>query len=152
MMAPACSDERASSEQPMPDVERPRMILLIDDDDAMCALVARVMRRRGHSLLIARDACEAKSVTTLHDGPIDLILSDLNIPGSSGPKIVSEIMSRRTDLEGVPILFMSGIEPPSGQLLLEGCRAAFVEKPFSTAGLVTMVEEHFATTGARARH
>jgi PAS domain S-box-containing protein len=107
-------------------------ILLIEDDDAVREIARRVLARSGYAVIEARYGSEALELAT-DDASIDLVLSDVVMPGLSGPEVVARLQARRPDLAA---LFMSGYAPES-EGPLGG--AELVRKPFTAAQLLSMV-------------
>jgi two-component system, cell cycle sensor histidine kinase and response regulator CckA len=115
----------------------PATILLVDDEDPMRSLQARVLRRLGYTVLEARGGPEALRLCEEHEGKIDLLLTDVVMPEMSGTEVASHAVSRRP---GLRVLYMSGhIEtvekagrPPAASLL---------EKPFASSVLAGRVRE-----------
>jgi DNA-binding response OmpR family regulator len=74
-----------------------------------------------------------------HDGPIDLLISDVVMPGLSGPDLAGRLADRRP---GLRVLFLSGYT--EDEVLRRGVRAgaaAFLHKPFLPAALAAKVRE-----------
>ena len=80
-------------------------ILLVEDEDSVRKLVKRVLRKRGYTVLEARDGDEAFAVARNHTGHIDLVLTDLVMPRMSGRELAAELAKLRP---AARILFMSG--------------------------------------------
>jgi CheY-like chemotaxis protein len=81
-------------------------ILLVEDEAMVRALARRVLERQGYRVLEAQAADEARRIFDGPDGPeIDLLLSDVVMPGKSGPELAVELQGLRPELN---VLFMSG--------------------------------------------
>jgi PAS domain S-box-containing protein len=114
-------------------------VLVIEDDAQVRAMVRRVLTSRSYDILEARDGEEAVAVAKSHAGAIDLILSDVVIPGISGPEIVQQVQQHRG---GTRSLFMSGYTDHAilrDRILAAG--ANFIQKPFAPAALASKVRE-----------
>ena len=107
-------------------------ILLIEDDDAVREIARRVLTNNGYQVIEARYGSEALELAR-DDASIDLVLSDVVMPGLSGPEVVARLQARRP---GLAALFMSGYAPES-EGSLGG--AELVRKPFTAAQLLSMV-------------
>jgi two-component system cell cycle sensor histidine kinase/response regulator CckA len=79
-------------------------ILLVEDDDGLRALTERILNRNGYTVLSAGTAAEARELAGAGDG-IDLLLSDVVMPGTHGPDLARAL---RVDRPSLPVIFMSG--------------------------------------------
>jgi CheY-like chemotaxis protein len=114
----------------------PRTILLVDDEEAIRALAGRILRRRGYNVIEARDGPDAIVCAAAHNGRIDLLISDLVMPGISGPQLADAVWAERPDTN---VLLMSGYtEDHARERGLNG--HAFLSKPFTPAALVAAVD------------
>lgn len=113
-----------------------KTILLLEDDDAVRRVAARILRTEGYIVLEASLPSEArkKGLETTH---IDLLLSDINMPETTGPKLAEELVAHRPELK---VLFMSGYTEGSVSVPSPTFHAAhYLEKPFSPASLADAV-------------
>ena len=112
-------------------------ILLVDDEPNVRSLVRRVLAKKGYSVLTAADANEAMAIAQTATPGIDLLITDMVMPKTSGLR-VAELL-RATDAN-LPVLFMSG---HSQELILSGRNLrqteAFIEKPFTGTDLARTV-------------
>jgi two-component system cell cycle sensor histidine kinase/response regulator CckA len=102
-------------------------LLLVDDDDAVRSPTARLLKMYGYVVVDFADAAEALRYFADHTGTIDGVLTDVQMPGMNGPRLVGEL---RTVRPGVPVLFMSGY--PRESLVDEGIdkhEGHFIQKP-----------------------
>ena len=106
-------------------------ILVVDDDRALRTLVATTLRNDGHRVITAGDGAEALSA--LEGTQVELIVSDVAMPGLDGRGIGHALWEQRRH---IPILFMSAF--PQQPELLPG---AFLAKPFRYDELLTRVRE-----------
>ena len=114
-------------------------ILLVEDEAAVRDLVATALGERGYRLLTAADAEEALQKEREHDGPIDLLITDVVMRGQRGPELARRIRERRPS---IPVLFMSGY--PDDALSAGGTLdggTAFLQKPFRVSALGAKVAE-----------
>jgi PAS domain S-box-containing protein len=115
------------------------MILVVEDDEALRLLTERILGRDGYRVLTAEDGPTAEVIAEQHRGEIDLLLTDMVMPGMLG----SELAHRVTDADpSVSVLFMSGYAPP---VLVNGgslpSNAATVDKPFSADLLLGKIRQ-----------
>ena len=91
-------------------VPRGETILLVEDADAVRRLVHEVLRRLGYRVLVARDGAEALALSQSHTDAIDLLLTDVIMPGMDGRDLAARLQATRPETQ---VLFMSGYaEPP----------------------------------------
>ena len=103
----------------------PGRILVIDDDRALCELLEEDLKRRGHQVWTALKVPDARDF--LHRQDVDLVLTDLNMPGVSGIDFCAELHGNRPDL---PVLIMTAFG--SLETAIAALRAGaydFVTKP-----------------------
>ena len=104
-------------------------ILLVEDDAEVRALISETLRLSGYQVLEAGEGDEAISLASGHQGTIHLIISDVIMPGLSGPQLVRELANLHSESR---VLFMSGYTESN---LPESCyahaNAGFMQKPFS---------------------
>jgi hypothetical protein len=120
------------------ELEGSETILLVEDDDPVRSIATKVLARHGYRVLDAAEPREALEILGRTGWSIDLLLTDVVMPGMSGPELASRVAGTRPDLR---ILFMSGYseEPPP---LDAAGNAAFLPKPFSATGLARAVRSH----------
>jgi two-component system, cell cycle sensor histidine kinase and response regulator CckA len=114
-------------------------VLLVEDADAVRALAARTLRRAGYSVLEARNAADAIRVSDEQKVAIDLLVTDVVMPGASGPELARQLATRRA---GLRILFTSGF--PGDDFIRRGLineTTPFLQKPFTPDALSRMVRE-----------
>jgi two-component system cell cycle sensor histidine kinase/response regulator CckA len=123
---------------------RPRgheTLLLVEDEDALRASMARVFTRQGYRVLEASHGGEALRVMAA-DEKIALVVSDLEMPGVGGRELSERIHALGHD---VPVLFMSG-SGDGGESVddiprVDGSHDRFISKPFEVETLLTTVRE-----------
>jgi DNA-binding NtrC family response regulator len=117
-------------------------VLVVDDEEDLREAMRRMLERRGFATLTAADPAEAEAVCRDHGGTIDLLLTDLTLPGASGGDLARTATSMRPDLR---VLYISGLpkEVAVGRgLVAEG--AALVQKPFTSDRLAEAVRRVLA--------
>ena len=114
-------------------------ILLAEDEESVRQLARTVLEQAGFVVIAAGDVEAALVAARTHDGPIDLLLTDLVMPGGNGKELAARFAAIYPD---ALILFMSGYatEVLSGQGVLDP-GVAFLEKPFLPAELVRRVRQ-----------
>ena len=109
----------------MTETKLPGRILVIDDDQALCELLVEDLTSRGHSVHSAQRVDAAREL--LHQKEIDIVLTDLNMPGTSGIDFCAELKKNRPDL---PVVIMTAFG--SLETAIAALRAGaydFVTKP-----------------------
>ncbi len=90
---------------PLAELGGSETILLAEDEEAVRALVRRILEKNGYKVLVARDGSEAIRLAEAHAGAIDLFLTDVIMPGMGGVELTSRIHEHCPD---TPVLYMSG--------------------------------------------
>jgi two-component system, cell cycle sensor histidine kinase and response regulator CckA len=130
--APAADVSRDASAPP-----RPATVLLVEDEPAVRSLARRVLERHGFDVHSAASGAEAVDMATDTDAPIDVVLSDMVMPGMSGRECIDRVVARWPE---AAVVLMSGY---SEELLSEhgGLRPAevFLEKPFTIPALLAAI-------------
>ncbi len=112
-------------------------ILLIEDEEQIRSLACNALEAVGYTVLPAANGEEALLLSSEHQGPIHLMVSDVVMPGMSGVKLSKQIMAQRPTTK---ILFMSGYT--DGELNMRETmdeQQAFLHKPFTPALLAKTV-------------
>jgi two-component system cell cycle sensor histidine kinase/response regulator CckA len=120
-------------------------ILLVEDDDRVRALVSNMLRKHGFTLLLASAGDQALEIAARHRGPIDLLLTDVLMPGLNGRMLSERLTASRPETR---VLFMSGYS--DDEILRLGVRKAaahFIQKPFSVDALLHKIREMLALPG-----
>jgi two-component system cell cycle sensor histidine kinase/response regulator CckA len=114
-------------------------ILLVEDEEALRKLARTSLQSRGYSVLEAPDAEAAAKLANKHSGAIDLLLTDVVMPGASGRELADRLVKMRP---GLKVLYMSGY---TGDLVAQhgvlDPGILLLEKPFTLHSLLTKVRE-----------
>jgi len=122
---------------------RPARILLVDDEDFVRRVTSRILAKSGLTVLEARFGSEALELAAKTDEPIDLLLTDVQMPGMDGPEVATRVRALR---KGIHVMYMSGhVDDPEllERLAQEGTE--LIEKPFTADGLLRRVQDTLAT-------
>jgi signal transduction histidine kinase/ActR/RegA family two-component response regulator len=117
----------------------PAVVVLVEDDDAVRSLVRAVLEQSGLTVLSANEPAEALRLLTGHSGQVDLLITDVMMPGLSGRELAERARAERP---GLRVLFMSGYT--SDEVLLQGVRedqVEFLHKPFAPRDLLARVRQ-----------
>jgi PAS domain S-box-containing protein len=124
------------------DGEQPRgeeTVLLVEDEEALREVTRRILAAGGYRVISAANGPQALEVAAAHEGPIDLLLTDVIMPQMPGPQLAEHVQQR---LPSVRVLFMSGFAQPildSTEQLGDG--VPLIEKPFSGQVLLAKVNQ-----------
>jgi two-component system, cell cycle sensor histidine kinase and response regulator CckA len=136
----ADSEVRTPSIDVQPREERggPATVLVVEDNDAVRAMVVKVLMRSGFSVLEAADGEEALRLSAEYRSPIDLVVTDVMMPGMDGREMVARLRETRAS---VGVLFMSGYAREANMRPdIFGQDDLFIQKPFTPDVLVARVE------------
>ncbi len=146
---PRATKERTDDSHPTVPTDRSQgseTVLVVDDELAVRALVRDVLEEYGYRVLECEDGYDALQRLGRERGGVDLVLSDVNLPGMTGPRLQEALLARG---ERTRFLYMSGY--PEGATASGGVLAAgtpFVEKPFRPAELAEHVRAVLDNTTA----
>jgi two-component system, cell cycle sensor histidine kinase and response regulator CckA len=124
---------------PAPAVGGTETILVVEDEESVRALATDVLASAGYTVIEARNGEEALQALERHDAPVDLVFTDMVMPGMGGTALAEEIARTRP---GLRVLFTSGYDSGS---LARGAEpdgvTHFIGKPYTVAGLTRKVRE-----------
>ncbi|MES2340435.1 MAG: ATP-binding protein [Pseudomonadota bacterium] len=114
-------------------------ILFVEDEDAVRGVAAKLLRARGYEVIEAASGEEALDLAEQHAGTIDLMISDVVMPGMQGPDLLKQA---RIYLAGAPVMFISGYAEAEFSNLLEGeTNVSFLPKPIDIKTLAERVKQ-----------
>lgn len=123
-----CSSERGQRQ----------VVLLVEDEPFVREATCCILQSAGFDVLPAADAREALQVYEDHGGRIDVLMSDLVLPGPSGRQLGQDL--RRTSPQ-IPILLTSGYLEPGCDVEALEAHTYYLPKPYSRAELVEKMEQ-----------
>jgi CheY-like chemotaxis protein len=125
--------------RPQAELHGAETVLVAEDQAAVRDLMVRVLEGLGYAVLAARDGSDAIKIEEGHPGPIDLLLSDVIMPGLNGPDLAQRLLRRRPSMR---VLYVSGFTSHlATRLGTIGSRAGFLQKPFTPDRLARKVRE-----------
>ncbi len=135
--APDEVDPDRSDTWKVPPPSRAASILIVEDDELLRTMIARVLSRNGYTTSEAADGAQAEERALAQGQAFDLLLVDVGLPGLSGPEVVERLRQRWPI---VKVLFMSGFGRAA--LAERGLRPGphLLEKPFSPPSLLERIE------------
>jgi len=116
-----------------------QLVLVVDDEPSLLLVTSRSLERAGFRVLSARDGAEAIRIVTRHGNEIELVLTDMMMPGMEGPSLIREIK------KVAPHLVIVGASGGGSRHYESDALAAgavcFLHKPYSTAKLLQTFHE-----------
>jgi two-component system, cell cycle sensor histidine kinase and response regulator CckA len=129
--------EQTPDDLELPDEKRaPRgteTILLVEDEDPVRRVVETMLKRHGYQVLASASSKDALAAAEQHRGTIDLLITDIRMPGMSGRKMAECLVTVRPDMK---VLYVSGYGDAAAESDVH-----FLQKPFSTEELATKIRE-----------
>jgi two-component system cell cycle sensor histidine kinase/response regulator CckA len=114
-------------------------ILLVEDHQAVLDLAQQILEERGYRVLTARNGREALELVALRSRPIDLLVTDVIMPGMTGRELAERLLSGFSDLR---VLYMSGYaDDVIEHRQVSRTGTAFLQKPFHPADLARKVRQ-----------
>ena len=120
-------------------------VLLVEDEEMVRVLARRVLTESGYTVLEAAGGAEAVELAAEHPGPVDLLLTDVVMPGMSGRELADRLRPLRPEMR---VLYTSGYTDDA--IVRRGISAsgtAFVAKPFTPDSLARKVREVLGPPG-----
>jgi CheY-like chemotaxis protein len=141
--------EKAATATPSgPSAKEPRQtVLVVDDEEGLRTLVCRTLRAEGYGTLEAAHGAEALEVIEKAIEPVDLVVTDVVMPGMDGRELGRRLGQRWPAL---PILYISAYDV--NDIFRRGSprtSAPFLQKPFPAEGLITSVQQLLASRSPR---
>ncbi len=118
----------------------PETLLVVENETAIKTLVRMALERHGYVVLTAESGGEALRLAAAHDGPIDLLITDVVMPDVRGPELARRLVEQRPEMV---TLFMSGyMDDALGENTFAlPVPVDFIQKPFSPSALAVRVRE-----------
>jgi two-component system CheB/CheR fusion protein len=115
------------------------VVLLVEDEDGVRSLARRILERSGYTVIEARHGKEGLSVCESHAGPIQLLVTDVLMPGIGGRELAERSLLLRPEMK---VLFMSGhTDDVVLDLGIKLHGTPFLQKPFTLVQLAKKVRE-----------
>jgi DNA-binding response OmpR family regulator len=116
-----------------------RQVLLVDDEHRLRDILARYLRARGHTVIEAGSAAEARAA--LDAAPVDVLLLDVNLPDDTGWDVLRWLRARSSaqPTEPITVVIISAV-PPSAKRIEQFAPDAVLNKPFPIDALARLVE------------
>ena len=116
----------------------PPTVLLVEDEDSVRRVIHKFLEREGYQLLEARNAEEAEDIARVYEEPIHILVTDVMMPGMTGPELAERLARLRPDMK---VLFVSGYRHDTleHEGLLLG-QVNLLPKPFPASELLRRVQ------------
>jgi CheY-like chemotaxis protein len=125
------ADSAAAAPEPPPPARR--TVMIVDDDPALMEMLVRVLQRESYDLLTASSGPNALHQAALHEGRIDLLITDHAMPEMKGRDLADRMREKYPDIR---VLYQTGDSVGLFEHRMElEHGAAFLQKPFSPASL-----------------
>lgn len=141
-------EEAATAAPAEPSAKEPRQtVLVVDDEEGLRTLVCRTLRDEGYGTLEAAHGAEALELIENAAEPVDLVVTDMVMPGMDGRELGRRLAQRWPTL---PILYISAYDV--NDIFRRGSprtSAPFLQKPFPAEELITSVQQLLASRSPR---
>ncbi len=117
---------------------KPRTVLVVEDEGEVRDLIREILQFDHHVVLEARDREEALAISERHEGPIDLLIADVVLPGSLTDDLVRQIGASRP---GLKALYVSGYLDDAEEVERIPRAGPVIQKPFTVAALTQAVRD-----------
>lgn len=112
-------------------------ILLVEDNEQVRNLILKILERLGYKILVAQDGASALTILENHDGPVELLLTDVIMPEMNGRELFDRVSSSDP---GIKVLFMSGYtDNVIAHHGIDDEGLNFIQKPFAVQALASKV-------------
>jgi two-component system, cell cycle sensor histidine kinase and response regulator CckA len=126
--------DRLDTPRASPVLRGTETILLVEDEDGVRHVVETMLKRHGYQVLSSASSTDALGVAERHPGVIDLLVTDVVMPGMSGRKMAECVLAQRPAMK---VLYVSGY----GESLDSEAKTTFLQKPFTTDELALKIRE-----------
>ncbi|HLJ23126.1 MAG TPA: response regulator [Candidatus Acidoferrales bacterium] len=123
--------------------DRHETVLLVEDDSSLRTAVRNTLQLAGYAVLEAKDGISALIVANKYPSAIDLLITDLVMPGLSGWALAHEL---KEDRPSIRIVYMSGYPEQNLETQFPVAGSAFLAKPFTREALTRKIHETLSTS------
>ena len=116
--------------------DRQLTVMVVDDEPAVRHLASVMLRRSGYAVIEASDGAEAERMAGEHKNGIDVLLTDIVMPGMRGPELAGRLRDAHPMLR---VVYMSGFRDTEPLADVERGEALFLPKPFVRAALLDAI-------------
>jgi two-component system cell cycle sensor histidine kinase/response regulator CckA len=119
-------------------MREPQKILVVDDDAMILRFVGITLKRQGYAVHQASSGDEALQYFTDHGRGVAMVLTDVIMPGMSGPQMIERILAVQPDL---PVMFMTGTAADARLPRAQTRRYKLLHKPFTPQKLLDYIRD-----------
>jgi CheY-like chemotaxis protein len=123
-----------------------RVVLLVEDEPFVREATCRTLEKAGFEVLPAGDAQEAMQAYERRHGKVDLLMTDMTLPGRSGRQLSQDL---RISSAEIPVLLTSGYIENDWERQPRESRMYFLPKPYTRTELVQAMEKIFGSAALR---
>lgn len=116
----------------------PPLVLVVDDDPAVRGLVVSLLRAEKFEVIASERSQDALATATSLERPLDLLITDVNLPGADGRHLAVEISQVHPEMK---VLYMSGMSLATLESLGVMSGGDLIEKPFELNDFVRLVRD-----------
>jgi signal transduction histidine kinase/ActR/RegA family two-component response regulator len=113
-----------------------KTILLVDDEESVREFTRRALANSGFTVLAAKGGAEALNISDHFPDPIDLLITDNQMPNMTGMQLTEQMVKRRPDIQTIVVSGYSEELPGSPT---PDAKIAFLQKPFTTEQLTSLI-------------
>ena len=117
------------------------VVLVVDDDQHVRTMVARMLREAGHDVLVAGNGVEALRVLEVEGRSVDIVLTDVVMPEMGGIELVAKLHPNHRELR---FIYMTGYAPPTAESAMIAGQVPILHKPFDRADLLRSIDQVLA--------
>jgi two-component system, cell cycle sensor histidine kinase and response regulator CckA len=107
-------------------------ILLVEDEAALREITCEYLQSRGYNVLSANSGMQALEICRAHEAPIDILMTDIIMPGIQGPELVKAALNMRPQMH---VIYVSGYTDRGLDIANQENNAILLQKPYSLADL-----------------
>ena len=132
--------EESRKEQPLsPTGSGKETILFVEDEDSLRTVIGDFLTGSGYHMLTATNGHDALAIAAAHDGPIDLLLTDVTMPQMPGTELARKIRATRPQIK---VIFISGYSETTLEPFdMNAPGTALLQKPFTIRVLFAKLQE-----------
>ena len=111
---------------------------MVEDEEIVRSLARRLLEKQGYEVVEATNGNEAWELCDAQDLTFDLVLTDVVMPGMSGPRLIEKLRESRPTMK---VIYMSGyVDEELEQDALGQPNTRFIQKPFSVGRLLDLIQ------------